>query len=113
MDLVKRWDRGDAVEAVPFQTADLQSLGLNRGAVEEAMHLVSPNGKSWRGAAAARELLTLLPGGRALAWLFALPGAMYVAEHIYRWIARRRHRFGCGSDLCRRGASNDDVGHNP
>lgn len=113
VDLIRRWDRGDLIEAVPFQTADLERLGLSRGAVEEAMHLVSPIGRTWRGAAAARELLALLPGGRPLTWLFSLPGAMHVAERIYRWIARRRHRFGCGSDLCRRGASGADSAENP
>lgn len=108
VDLIERWDRGDAIEAVPFQTADLQRLGVSRAAAEEAMHLVSPGGETWRGAAAARELLTLLPGGRLVAWLFDLPGAMYLAERAYRWIARRRHRFGCGSDLCRRGGPDTD-----
>lgn len=103
--LIERWDRGHAIDAVPFQTADLQRLGVGRQAAEEAMHLVSPGGHAWRGAAAARQLLTLLPGGRLLAWLFDLPGAMYLAERIYRWIARRRHRLGCGSELCRRGGS--------
>jgi hypothetical protein len=30
---------------------------------------------------------------------------MFLAERVYRWIARHRHRFGCESRVCRRGGS--------
>ena len=103
--LVERWDKGARIEAVPFQTADTQGLGVSREAAEEAMHLVAPSGTVWRGAEAAREVLRLLPPVRPLAWLFGAPGAMFVAEAVYRWIARRRHRLGCDSEVCRRGAA--------
>ena len=101
--IVERRDTRGLVEPVPFQSADLERYGVSRRAAEEAMHLVSPAGAVWRGAQAARELLRLLPGLQPLAWLFRAPGAMFVAEHVYRWIARRRHRFGCQSAACRRG----------
>ena len=101
--MVERWDEGDRIEALPFQMADLQRLGVSREAAEEAMHLVAPSGTVWRGAEAAREVLRLLPAVRPLVWLFRAPGAMFVAETVYRWIARRRHRFGCDSVVCRRG----------
>lgn len=105
VNLVERWDQEGRIEMVPFQLADLASYRVSRAAAAEAMHLVAPAGEVWRGAAAARELMRLLPGGWTLAWLFRLPGAMYVAERVYRWVARRRHRFGCGSDHCSRGAT--------
>jgi len=101
--LVSRWDERNRIEPLPFREADLESYGVEQQAAEEAMHLVSPAGDVWRGAAAARETLKLLPKLRPLAWLFYLPGAMFVAERLYRWIAKRRHRFGCSSDLCERG----------
>lgn len=102
--LLERWDVHKRIEHLPFQEADLDRFGLTREAVEEAMHLVAPGGETTRGAQAAREVLGLVPRGRALTWLFRLPGAMPVAEHIYRWVAKRRHRFGCGSEVCRRGS---------
>jgi predicted DCC family thiol-disulfide oxidoreductase YuxK len=101
--MVERWDTQSRIEPVPFQQAELDSYGVSREAVEEAMHLVSPSETVWRGSAAAREILRLLPRGRLLAWLFRLPGAMFMAERAYRWIAKRRHRFGCDSVVCRRG----------
>jgi len=105
VDFLRRWDRRRRIEAVPFQTADLASYGIERSAAEEAMHLVAPTGSVWRGAAAARELLRLLRCGRLLVWLFSIPGAMFAAERVYGWVARRRHRFGCESRVCRRGAA--------
>lgn len=103
--LVKRWDERGRIRPVPFREADLERLGVSRSAAEEAMHLVSPEGEVWRGAAAARETLKRLPKLSPLAVLFRLPGAMFVAERVYRWIAKRRHRFGCSSELCRRGSA--------
>ena len=101
---ISRRDRDGRIDAVPFQAAELDTYGITRQAAEQAMHLVSPTGEVTQGAAAARKVLQLLPGLRPAAWLFALPGAMYLAEHAYRWVARRRHRFGCESPACRRGA---------
>jgi predicted DCC family thiol-disulfide oxidoreductase YuxK len=108
---VKRHDARGQVEAVPFQSANLESYGVGRQAAEESMHLVSPAGVVWRGAEAARQLLQLLPRLRPVAWLFRLPGAMFLAERVYRWIARRRHRFGCRSTACRRGGRNVEGAH--
>ncbi len=104
VELVRRWDVDGRIEPLPFQAADLARFGVERAAAEEAMHLVAPSGRVWRGAAAARELLRLLPRLRGLTWVFKLPGAMAIAEAVYRWVAKRRHRFGCGSHACRRGA---------
>jgi predicted DCC family thiol-disulfide oxidoreductase YuxK len=100
-----RWDADRRIEAVPFQTADLGRYGVSRDAAKDAIHLIGPSGTVWSGAAAARELSRLLPMTRPLSWLWAVPGAMAVAERTYRTVARRRHRFGCESDACRRGAA--------
>ena len=101
--LLKRWDLQDRVRPIPLQSARLATYGISRSAAEEAMHLVSPAGEVWRGAEAAREIFGLMPGGRPLAWLFRVPGVLRLAERVYAWIARRRHRFGCSSEVCRRG----------
>ncbi len=102
---IQRHDARGLIAPVPLQVADLDRYGVSRAAAEEAMHLVAPSGTVWRGAAAARELLRLLPGIRHLVWVFHIPGVMFVAERVYRWVARRRHRFGCESPVCRRGGS--------
>ncbi|UCC81992.1 MAG: DUF393 domain-containing protein [Gemmatimonadota bacterium] len=103
VERLRRVDRGGRIETVPFQTADLARYGIDLTAAEEAMHLVAPTATVFRGAEAARETLRLLPFGRPLVWLLAAPGAMFAAERVYRWVARRRHRFGCNSSVCRRG----------
>ena len=105
VDRVRRRDRRGRIEPLPFQTVDLTRYGIELAAAEEAMHLVGPSGTVWRGAEAARETLRLLPVGRPLVWLFSVPGAMFAAELVYRWVARRRHRFGCDSSVCRRGTA--------
>jgi predicted DCC family thiol-disulfide oxidoreductase YuxK len=89
---------------VPFQSVDPASYGVRRADLEEAMHLVGPDGV-WRGAAAAREVLALLPRWRWAAWLFRIPFVLPIAQRVYDWIARRRHRRPCGSGVCRRGGS--------
>ncbi|MGD8699284.1 MAG: DUF393 domain-containing protein [Gemmatimonadales bacterium] len=103
--LIARWDRAGRLTAIPFQDADLERYGVSREDAEQAMQLVGPSGAVWAGATAARELAWLLPALRPFAWLFRLPGAMFLAERVYRWIARHRHRFGCESRVCRRGGS--------
>lgn len=93
------------IDTVPFQTADLDAYGVSRTAVEDAMHLVSPSGEVSRGAEAAQKVLMLFPRLRPLALLLRVPGVMFLAERVYRWIAKRRHRFGCDSVACSRGGA--------
>lgn len=102
---VRRWDRFARVRVVPFQDGDAwQGVpGLALPALEEAVHLIGPDDRVYAGAAAARPLLALLPGGRWLAAPLALPGAQRLASAAYRWVARHRHRDGCASSACHRG----------
>jgi len=103
--LVQRWDRAGRVVAVPFQdVAAWQGVsGLSGEALAAAMHLVSPAGRVYAGAAAAAPLVRLLPGGAVVAALLDLPGVGPVASGAYRWVARHRHRLGCASPVCHRG----------
>ena len=100
-----RWDRDARLTFVPFQDRNaLKGLpAIERTALEQAMHLVSPEGAAWAGAAAVSPMLRLLPAGGALALLLALPGAGSLAERAYRVVARNRHRLACGSAVCGRG----------
>jgi len=103
--LLRSWDRRGSLRAVSFQSDhDLESLPrISRSSLEQAMHLVAPDGGVLAGAAAAPVILRLLPGGRPLAWAFAIPGVPAVANAVYRAVARNRHRLGCGSTSCSRG----------
>jgi predicted DCC family thiol-disulfide oxidoreductase YuxK len=91
VDLVRRWDREHRVALVPFQDESrVQELGIPLPALAAAMHLVRPDGRVFAGADAAPEILRLLPGGGALAWVFRVPGVLPLARRVYRWIAGRR-----------------------
>jgi predicted DCC family thiol-disulfide oxidoreductase YuxK len=90
VERLKRWDRRDALIALPLQDPSAPAVAHRK--IEElrrAVHLVTPEGEVFAGARAAREVCRYLPGGRLVRLFFALPGAMPVAERVYRWISRR------------------------
>ena len=106
VDLVASWDRGGAVEIVPFQRGGVRERfpWIADVAFHEAMQLVGPGNETWSGAAAAERLVRLLPGGRPLGCLFALPFARPLADRVYRLVARNRYRLGCGTHCARPGS---------
>lgn len=100
--MVRAWDRPGRVALVPSQRRD-EVPGLPPLAAEpltRALHLVDPAGIVWAGAEALQELLRYLPGGWVVRWVFYLPGAPWLADRAYRWVAARRHRLGCGTADC-------------
>ena len=102
-DLVASWDRGGAIEIVPFQRSGVKERfpWIPEAAYPEAMQLIGPDGTTRAGAAAAEELVRLLPGGTPLGCLFALPFARPLANAAYRFVARNRYRLGCSTHCAR------------
>ncbi len=96
--LLRKWDTGNQLELVPFQAPGVQARypWIPPKAFIEAVQMVGPGGKSWEGRAAIEQLLSVLPKGRLLSWLFDLPYARTLGDRIYRWVARNRYRLGCG-----------------
>lgn len=90
---VRRWDRHDRIETLPFQASDLESRfsDVSREACAERIHLVDEEGRIFAGAEAAREVLRRLPGGFLWTLPFRIPGAGSLAERAYVSIA---HRWG-------------------
>ena len=76
---------------------------IDREALLEAIHCVTPDGRITRGARAIRFVGLRLPLLVPLALLLWIPGVIWLAEHIYKWVARHRHvlsrLFGC-KDAC-------------
>jgi predicted DCC family thiol-disulfide oxidoreductase YuxK len=64
--------------------------GVSRERCREELHLVDERGLIFAGAAAVRETLARLPGAPAMTLPFRAPGGMWMADRIYRWIARNR-----------------------
>lgn len=97
-DLVRRWDQRRRIEVVPSQATGVMARfpWIPPQAFAQALQLVGPGGRTWQGAAAVEELLTVLPRGRWIAWIFHVPFVRTLADRVYRWVARNRYRMGCG-----------------
>ena len=86
----RRLDPKHRVRFLPLQDAEAAALsGRSYDALSKAAHLVRQDGAVFAGAAAIRELLRHLRGGKVPARLMRMPGVMPVAERCYAWIARR------------------------
>jgi acetyl esterase len=97
-----RWTPDSAVRFLPLQEEEAPRLaGRTRAQLLEAMHLVTATGEVFAGAAAAREVLVHARWGMVPRMAFRLPGAMFVADRVYRWVAARRQNIGCGGEHCR------------
>jgi predicted DCC family thiol-disulfide oxidoreductase YuxK len=93
------WDVHGLIEVVPFQNPSVAPRfpWIPERAYREAMQLVQTStGKTWQGAAAAEELLNILPKGCLIGWLFNVPLIRPLADRVYKAFARNRYRLGCG-----------------
>jgi predicted DCC family thiol-disulfide oxidoreductase YuxK len=98
---LSQWDRAHQVDVVPSQGAGVVARfpWIPPRAFGEAIQLVGPRGQTWQGAAAIEQLLSILPRGRWIAWIFHVPLMRTLADTFYRWFARNRYHLGC-SEHC-------------
>ncbi|MCR4296649.1 MAG: lipase maturation factor family protein [Elusimicrobia bacterium] len=91
---ITRWRRatGDKVDYEPFQSAAARRPEVPREDFLEAIHLFEADRIS-RGAEAALRALSYAPRLGWLPRLYAIPGAAFVAEAVYRFVAARRPFF--------------------
>ena len=97
---LERWVARRPV-VVAWQQADLERLGVTQAQCSEALQWVGADGHHAEGAAAVAA--TLRYGGRGWAVLggvMTLPGVRTVAQWVYRWVARNRHRLPGGTAAC-------------
>ena len=105
-----RLARPGAIEPVDFQDEGVLERfeGLSYDACMEAMHLVTPDGRVFRGMEAAVRAVVTRPVLGAIAWLYYVPGVRHLMDAIYRWIAARRYAIagrelaasGCDGGTC-------------
>jgi predicted DCC family thiol-disulfide oxidoreductase YuxK len=72
---------------------------------QQEIHLIAPDGiTTYRGAAAVRQTLLLLPLLRPAGMLMFLPGVMTIARPVYGWVAEHRYFLaGSKTDECEGG----------
>lgn len=101
MKLLTWLDWFHRVELLPINDARATAMasGLTRDDLLEAIHCVTPADEVHRGARCIRFLGLRMPLLLPLALFLWLPGVIWIAEKIYLWISRNRHRlsrlFGC------------------
>ncbi len=90
-----------AVNVMPLADPRAAAIapGLTKEELNEAIHCIAANGRIYRGARAIRFVSMRLPLTIPVAILLWLPGVIYIAEIIYKWISRNRlllsRVFGC------------------
>jgi predicted DCC family thiol-disulfide oxidoreductase YuxK len=92
-----------AVRLVPI--ADPAAAAMNHGIpqadLEEAIHCIAGSGRIYRGARCLRFIGMRMPLVVPFALFLWIPGVIYLAEIVYRWVSRHRQVigriFGCKS----------------
>lgn len=98
-------------ETKAWQLIDLDTLGLTRDQVTASVRLVgpestkstkSPNGLHASGARAIALVLAMQPhrGWRAAGHAMLVPPISWLAEGVYRIVARNRHRLPGSTPAC-------------
>lgn len=99
-----RWlARRGRCEIMPWQSLDLEPLGLTEDDVSRAAYWLDASGhvsSSGAGAVAA-ALTTCGPGWRLAGRLLRLRPVRPLADVGYAWVARNRHRLPGSTDACR------------
>ena len=97
--VLRQWDSRKELEVVSSQQPGVTARfpWIPMRAYADALQLVAADGTTWQGAAAIEQLLTALPRGGWIAWVFRIPFVRPLADRFYRWFARNRYRLGCGA----------------
>src|ERR1700676_35471 len=86
-----RQQTGERVLYTPYQEIGDRFPDLPREDFATAVTLFLPSGEVRRGAHAVFSLLALVPGKRWMLWSYLhLPGVAFIAELVYRVVARHR-----------------------
>lgn len=99
--------RRGAIELVPSDAPDRgrRFPQVSDQQVDEALQLVTSDGRVRSGAAAIAFALSTRPVWRLVTWLYEVPGLRWLTERAYAFVARRRYRIlgraePCDSDAC-------------
>ncbi len=88
-------------QVLPWQTVDIFPLGVTEQQCDTAVQWIGRDRRVFSGARAIAELL--LDAGslwRPMGRLLRLRPVLWLAEPLYRWVARNRHRMPGGTATC-------------
>jgi len=98
-------DWRNALSLVPLSDPRANEIApeITREDLQEAIHCVTPEGRIYRGARAIRFVGMRLPLLMPVALFLWIPGVIWIAEIVYRWVSKNRlllsRVFGC-KDAC-------------
>ena len=97
--VVRRLDTRDRIDVLDvardWGAVSARFPALTRAACLEDMHVITPDGRVFRGYAAYRAMAWALPAAWALLPLLYAPLARPLGERVYRAVARRRQSSSC------------------
>jgi predicted DCC family thiol-disulfide oxidoreductase YuxK len=108
--VLAKWDANRELEIIASQTAGVRERfpWIPARAYVDSMQVIrTRDGRTWQAAAALEELLTVLPRGKLISWMFKIPFVRPLVDRFYRWFARNRYRLGCGEHCAVRNADLD------
>jgi predicted DCC family thiol-disulfide oxidoreductase YuxK len=90
------------IEIQPWQSTDLEALGLSVDEVTSAAYWVDPTNRTHRGHRAVGRSLEAIGGAyRPIGWLIGHRPLAWLTDPGYRLIARYRHRLPGATEACR------------
>lgn len=103
MKLLKKLDAFNRFD--PVSSRECERISRNPGVripadLDQAMYVIAPDGRAWRGFFGFRRLLFDSPWLWPLLPIFYFPGASWAGPKVYSWVARNRRRLGCSGTLC-------------
>jgi predicted DCC family thiol-disulfide oxidoreductase YuxK len=104
-----RWDKDGCLAYLSLHDEEVERRwpGIDHDRLMKEMMVVDLAGNQYWGPEAIRYFTRRLRGLWWAAWIFYIPGAMFVWRRIYRWVARNRYRISakfskssCDSGTC-------------
>lgn len=81
---------------IPYQSQELYDRypQVQRAECEQALHVVFPDGRIYRGSDATREVFLRMPLTCLVGVVMAIPPIRQVLRYLYGILARNRYRIG-------------------
>jgi predicted DCC family thiol-disulfide oxidoreductase YuxK len=92
--------RNGADRVIPWQHADLPSLGLTPEECQDKVQHVGDDGRITSGHEAVAQLLLDSGAWRPVGRLLLAPGVSWVAARAYAWISAHRTQLPGGTPAC-------------